>query len=266
MKKTASVLATLMLLSGSAMAQLQDNGKGSVDIYFVRHGQTIFNLYDRVQGWSDTPLTQEGEKVARQFGAGSKDIGFKKYYSGDLGRQRETLSLIMQSQNSQAAPKELKALREVFFGGFEGLPNNEMNTAAGKALGLKSDSAMTELRQQGKMSLTELADAISKADEKHDAETAGQVRDRMQSALGMMVKDALQHHDKNVLAVSSGMSIGIMISDMTNDPLKNKGMGNAAAVKIEYRDGKYQVKDIGDMRYVEAGKKIIDAADAKRSH
>lgn len=131
-----------------------------------------------------------------------------------------------------------------------------MNTAAGKALGLKSDSAMTELRQQGKMSLTELADAISKADEKHDAETAGQVRDRMQSALGMMVKDALQHHDKNVLAVSSGMSIGIMISDMTNDPLKNKGMGNAAAVKIEYRDGKYQVKDIGDMRYVEAGKKL----------
>lgn len=255
MKKAVSLFTTLMLLSGSALAQLQNQGKGSVDIYFVRHGQTIFNLYDRVQGWSDTPLTKQGEQVAREFGVGSQNIGFKKYYSGDLGRQRETLALIMQSQNSQAAPQELKALREVFFGGFEGLPNSEMNTAAGKALGLKSDHEMTELRQQGKMSLTELADAISKADVKHDAESAGQVRDRMQSALNLIVKDALRHHDQNILVVSSGMSIGIMISDMTNDPLKNKGMGNAASVKVEYRDGKYQVKDIGDMRYVEAGKK-----------
>lgn len=260
MKKTLSFLALSILLSGSVMAQPQNNGKGNVDIYFVRHGQTIFNQYDRVQGWSDTPLTKEGEKVAREFGVGSENVDFKKYYSSDLGRQRETLSLIMQAHKTRQSPVELKELREVFFGGFEGLPNSIMNTAAGKALNLKNDDEMTKLRQQGKMPLTELTDAISKADDKHDAETAEQVRNRMQSALSIMVKDALSHHDDKILAVSSGMSIGIMISDMTDNPFKNIGMGNAAIVKVEYRDGKYTVQDIGDMHFVEAGKKLINKA------
>lgn len=132
-----------------------------------------------------------------------------------------------------------------------------MNSATGKALGLSSDDEMTTLRQQGKMPLTELADAIHKADDKHDAETAMQVRERMQKVLHEIVADALQHHDKSVLAVSSGMSIGIMISDMTDNPLKNKGMGNAVMVKIEYRDGDYTVRDIGDMHFVNAGQKIL---------
>lgn len=29
-------------------------------IYVVRHGQTYMNLYTKMQGWSDTPLTQKG--------------------------------------------------------------------------------------------------------------------------------------------------------------------------------------------------------------
>lgn len=103
---TAPVLASLMLLSGSVMAQLHDTAEGEVDVYFVRHGKTIFNKFDRVQRWSDTPLTREGVEIARAFGAGSVSIDFKKYYSSDLGRQRETLALIMQAHNSKQAPME----------------------------------------------------------------------------------------------------------------------------------------------------------------
>lgn len=29
-------------------------------IYLVRHGQTLFNQQKKVQGWCDSPLTQEG--------------------------------------------------------------------------------------------------------------------------------------------------------------------------------------------------------------
>lgn len=257
MRKLYAVETSLLLISGSALAQIHDNQKGEVDVYFVRHGQTIFNQYDRVQGWSDTPLTNEGAEVARAFGVGSRAIDFTQYYSSDLGRQRETLALIMRAHHSKQMPTELEDLREVFFGGFEGLPNETMNSAAGQALGFHTRDEMTSLRQQGQMSLTQLADAIHKADEKQDAETAIQVRNRMQKALHYMVKNALTHHDRNILAVSSGMSIGIMISDMTENPLKNKGMGNAAVVKIEYRDGKYNVMDIGDMHFVNDGMKVI---------
>lgn len=33
-------------------------------IYLVRHGQTLFNQQKKVQGWCDSPLTQEGIKQA----------------------------------------------------------------------------------------------------------------------------------------------------------------------------------------------------------
>ena len=32
----------------------------TADIYLMRHGQTLFNVQKRIQGWSDSPLTEEG--------------------------------------------------------------------------------------------------------------------------------------------------------------------------------------------------------------
>lgn len=247
------ILTALTLLSYSAFAQTLDSEKGTVDIWFVRHGETLFNRYDRVQGWSDTPLTNQGSGIARAFGVGSKAINFQRFYSGDSGRQRETLALIMSERHEKQRPKELTALREVFFGGFEGLPNKEMNDAVGKTLG----KDVTALRLTGEIPLDELVDGIHQADKKGDAETASQVRDRMQHALHRITEDALRQHVSNVLVVSSGMAIGVMISDMTDDAKKNMGLGNGAAVRINWHDGQYQVKEIGDLHYVNNGKKTL---------
>ena len=32
-------------------------------LFIIRHGKTMFNTIGRAQGWSDTPLTAEGERV-----------------------------------------------------------------------------------------------------------------------------------------------------------------------------------------------------------
>ena len=37
-------------------------------LYIVRHGKTMLNTTDRVQGWSDAVLTPEGEKVVTATG------------------------------------------------------------------------------------------------------------------------------------------------------------------------------------------------------
>ena len=34
-------------------------------VYMIRHGQTYFNKYRRMQGWCDSPLTAVGEQDAR---------------------------------------------------------------------------------------------------------------------------------------------------------------------------------------------------------
>lgn len=247
------ILAALTLLSYGAIAQMPDSEKSTVDIWFVRHGETLFNHYDRVQGWSDTPLTKRGIEVARAFGIGSKEIVFQRFYSGDSGRQRDTLALIMNERHEKQRPEVLTALREVFFGGFEGLPNKEMDDSVGKTLG----KDITTLRLAGKMPLAALVDGIHQADKKGDAETASQVRERMQQALRTITEDALRHHASNVLVVSSGMAIGVMISDMTDDAKKNRGLGNGAAVRINWHDGQYQVKEIGDLHYVNDGEKLL---------
>lgn len=37
-------------------------------IYLMRHGQTLFNVQKRIQGWSDSPLTEVGIEQAKQAG------------------------------------------------------------------------------------------------------------------------------------------------------------------------------------------------------
>ena len=31
-----------------------------ITFYYVRHGQTLFNILGRLQGWCDSPLTEKG--------------------------------------------------------------------------------------------------------------------------------------------------------------------------------------------------------------
>lgn len=37
-------------------------------IYLMRHGQTYFNLWHKIQGWVDSPLTEEGINLAKEMG------------------------------------------------------------------------------------------------------------------------------------------------------------------------------------------------------
>ena len=37
-------------------------------LYLMRHGQTLFNLQHKIQGWCDSPLTELGIKQAKSCG------------------------------------------------------------------------------------------------------------------------------------------------------------------------------------------------------
>ncbi|MBR4421838.1 MAG: histidine phosphatase family protein, partial [Erysipelotrichaceae bacterium] len=41
-----------------------------LEICLLRHGQTVFNTIERVQGWNDSPLTELGIYQARCAGFG----------------------------------------------------------------------------------------------------------------------------------------------------------------------------------------------------
>ena len=98
---------------------------GKCTFYVVRHGQTMFNDFDKVQGWSDTPLTPAGVEMAGSLGRGMAGTGFTAAYSSDSGRAFDTARLILGGcgQGDLAVERDPR-LREWCLGSLEGGPNS----------------------------------------------------------------------------------------------------------------------------------------------
>ncbi|RWR00798.1 phosphoglycerate mutase [[Pantoea] beijingensis] len=257
-----SVLMVFIAInSPQLMAQTKDKSARDdvITIYFARHGKTLLNTFDRVQGWADSPLTDEGKQVARYLGEGLKEINFDRFYSSDAGRQRETMAVILQQAGvSDYHLTELTGLREAFFGSFEGGYNKDMANSSAHELGLADSKALFKAMKAGSLPVSKSQDSLAKSDPQHLAENYKQVKTRTQAALATIIENAKNDGDKNILVISSGTAIQIMISDLTNNPAKNLPLSNAAVVKIIYRDGKYSIPEIGTMKYVEAGKQALE--------
>ena len=88
--------------------------------YLMRHGQTLFNTLNRIQGWCDSPLTEKGRDQARQVRAyfQKHHLNFDQYYCTTTERASDTLELV----TGQTAYHRVKGLKEMNFGIFEGQP------------------------------------------------------------------------------------------------------------------------------------------------
>ena len=86
----AGLLCISAILAGCAKAQVQAQETAKeqmpVTLYLTRHGKTMLNTTGRMQGWCDSPLTEEGAAVAEKLGAGLKKAGitFDAVYTGYL--------------------------------------------------------------------------------------------------------------------------------------------------------------------------------------
>ena len=93
-------------------------------LYLMRHGQTVFNLRHKIQGWCDSPLTELGIAQARVAGEyfRSRGIVFDHAYSSTSERACDTLEIVLDELGLTGAPYErVKGLKEQNFGIFEGL-------------------------------------------------------------------------------------------------------------------------------------------------
>ena len=65
-----------------------------MELYIVRHSETVWNKERRLQGRSDIELTEYGRELARITGEALKNIDFEAIYSSPLERAYETANLI----------------------------------------------------------------------------------------------------------------------------------------------------------------------------
>jgi len=94
------------------------------DLILIRHGETLWNRQRRMQGQTDTPLSDTGRAQAVALGERLKASEFAAIYSSDLTRAWDTARAIALRTGHQlvAEPR----LRERRFGIFEGLTYDEM--------------------------------------------------------------------------------------------------------------------------------------------
>lgn len=228
----------------------------TITFYIVRHGKTLMNSLDRVQGWCDSPLTKEGIEVAEYLGLGLQDINFESVYTSDLRRTRQTAEIILKKQGQTDLPiTEIFGFREACFGSYESDSNLRMWKDASLYLQYARQEDMYKDVFEGKISSAEILDAIAKLDEMGIAENFGQLETRTQTALFEIAKkEAEKVKDANVLIIAHGMSIIGMLLNLGARKHLRSPLLNASVCKVTYKDGAFNVESMGDISYVEKGK------------
>ena len=79
-----------------------------MNLYLVRHGQSVPNLENRHSGWTQLPLTEQGFADARRAGERLRGVAFDRIYSSDLRRAVQTAQTALPG----CEPIQLPLLRE----------------------------------------------------------------------------------------------------------------------------------------------------------
>ena len=175
------------------------------NIYFTRHGETVWNVENKICGMTDSPLTARGQEQARQLGALVRDSGLHidEILYSPLSRAADTAKAIAAATGLPARCEP--RLREQCFGKYEGTPR---------------DGA------EFRISKTHFADRYG------DGESMMQLAQRIYNLLDELRQD----EDKTYLLVAHNGIARVVESyfhDMTNEDYAAAGIKNCEMV--EYR-------------------------------
>ncbi len=183
-------------------------------IYFVRHGESEWNIINKVQGQKNSLLTENGKLQAAKLANRLKNHDIDIIYSSDLTRAYETALTIANEKNM--IPIKNSNLQEMNFGIWEGELFNDILVEH------KEDY----LKWVKSPELLE----IPKGETIHDLE----------NRVGSEVKKIINvNKGKNILIVSHGTALKTMILSLLNTSLnnyKNLAMGNVSLSIVEVRD------------------------------
>ncbi len=181
-------------------------------LYLMRHGQTLFNVQHKIQGWCDSPLTELGKvqaKKAKEYFE-KEHITFDHVYSSTSERCSDTLEIITDMKYIR-----LKGLKEMFYGELEG-ESERLNCLTPK-------ECETYYLQFG-------------------GESSNTTRDRMvQTLMDIMNKD---NHCSVLAVCHSGACFNFLRA--WQDPMKEleKGFPHCCIFIYEYENSQFQLIDV----------------------
>lgn len=174
-------------------------------IYYVRHGETDFNLFKISQGQLDTSLNKLGLYQAEKLANKLKNYKFDYVFSSPLMRCRQTLDAIL-TYHEKLKPEFDPRLMEVSKGILQGNKNSQ-----------------------------EIYNDFFKDPHKYNGESEEDVFNRVSDFL----KDLEQYRGKNILIVGHGGIIKyfqfcLAGKDIKKDKLIISNMANCSVMKLNF--------------------------------
>lgn len=207
--------------------------KNSIELWLVRHGETIFNKKNLVQGWSDSPLTNDGILSTLCLARGLKEHGitFKKVYSSDLTRCIDTSNLLINALDNKMKLYLDKRLREINTGDGEGDSIREHLIKYPYSLHFKKHLGTP------------------------NGENWSDVFKRFIPAIYDIVKT---NENGRILIVSHSMVIASLIAHLDKDIEEVIKIPNNSVSVFEYSENNLRIKKIADTQYIDKGMRFYE--------
>ena len=196
----------------------------------IRHGETSWNREKRMQGTTDTVLSDVGRVQAQALGRRLAGRGFAALYSSDLSRARDTARAIAEhtSREVVADPR----LQERRFGIFEGLTAAEIQSLYPK----------------------EHACFVSR-DPEYEVPGGESARVFTQRCLGCLAGIADRHRDEAVVVVSHGLVLDSLYRaahGLDQGVPRPVPLINASVNRFGYGGGDWRLEVWGDISHLSA--------------
>ncbi len=195
--------------------------------YFLRHGETEYNIKHIIQGQVDSPLTAEGVEDIKKLAIKFRDIKFDLAFSSDLLRAKRTAEII--ALEHKLAVETTKLLRERSFGKYEEQHNSVLQAYYKLFEHLSDEEKFT----------------FSKDDVESDEKLMARV-------ITFLRETAIAYPGKTILVASHGTVLRVLLVHLghaTRKTLPSRSIDNLAWAKIESDGVDFFVKETEGVRF-----------------
>lgn len=199
-------------------------------IYLTRHGQTEWNVLQRMQGWGNGELTELGIADAKKLSSRLKDTHLDKIYSSTSKRAYLTAEIIKNGRDIPLTKDDV--FREMCFGDWDGQFRNDI------IANYPDDfHAFWETPHNFDRS-------------NFGCETFAQLKERVQKALQMIVE---QNKEGTVLVVAHSIFLRMLLAIIKQMPIsdifKQNAPANTSLTKVLYDGQNFIIEYESDMSH-----------------
>lgn len=201
-----------------------------MEIYLVRHGETVWNTQQRYQGATDVPLSERGVWQAQRLADWFEQIPLVAVYASDLSRAFQTAEIIARPHNLKV--ELLPEFREMSFGEWEGLTASEIESKYGLSFYCR---------------WLENPEAVS-------IPGAESLRSLLKRTLAGIDRIAKRHRSGKVTVVTHGGNIMSLGCHLKGEPLSafwKYYQKNSSVCLLRVSDGEMILETMNDMRHLE---------------